>query len=144
MSNSNNLTIKVKSNSKMLLLLLSFASAFIAMITANTFGAEGEFATIIFIATVASMFCLILWVNAIFERLTIKGNEIRYRYFLFVSRKADRATLDNVTICERSGALRFIVRGKRFASLNFSVIDITQEEFEKFAERRNIPIEYVE
>ena len=137
-----NLTIRVKSGSKNLLLIAATATAVVAMLTGNLMGTEGDYAAIIAFSTIASVFFLLLWVNSNFESLTFEDDEIRYRYFLFFQRKANRTLLDDVIIGQRSGILKLFVNGKKFAYMNFSVIDITQEEFEAFAARRNFVIEY--
>lgn len=143
---SDNLTITVRFNARLVLLLGAFGLSLVALYTFwSQDGAPSEvWGTIFLVATISSAITMVFWVVATFERFEIKGNEMSYRYFLFVTRRADRAMLDQVLISKRSGALRFIVNGRRFASLNFSVIDITQEEFEAFAQSRNIPIEYIE
>ncbi|MCL2606223.1 MAG: hypothetical protein FWD93_02975 [Coriobacteriia bacterium] len=143
---SNNLTITVRFNARLTLLLGAFGLSLVALYTfwSQDGMPAGTWGTIFLISTITSVITMIFWLVATFERFKIEGNEISYRYFLFVTRKADRATLDQVYIGEKSGALRFIVNGRRFASLNFGVIDITREEFEAFAKQRNIPIEYEE
>jgi len=143
---SENLTITVRFNARLVLLLGAFGLALVALYTfwSQDGTPSGTWGTIFLIATITSVITMFFWVVATFERLKIEGSELSYRYFLFVTRRADRAMLDEVLISERSGALRFIVNGRRFASMNFSVIDVTQEEFEAFAKKRNIPIRYID
>jgi len=93
---------------------------------------------------ICSLFCLALWINSSFESLIIDKDSIRYRYFFFLSRSASREDIDKVTLCERSGALRFFVNDRKFASLNLSVVDVSREDFETFAKKINLPIEYIE
>lgn len=137
---ANDLTIQVTKNAKMTLLLLAFISGAIAYSTANFFGIEDWLATVVLVSTFLSVFLTIVWINANFERLKFEGDEVRYRYFLFVQRKAKQSEIEEFTIGERSGRLRLYVNGKRFASLNFSVIDITEEELEAYAKRLKIPV----
>ena len=140
----NNLTIKIKSSSKRLLLIGAFAFALVSFVTVEVLEEfTGDFAVLAVLAMVCSIFCLILWINSSFESLTIDKDSIRYRYFLFVSRSASREDIDKVTLCERSGALRFFVNDRKFASLNLSVVDVSREDFEAFAKKTNLPIEYI-
>ena len=141
---NNSLSIKIKSSSKRLLLIGAFAFSFLSLATVEFLGTEGDFGTLAVLTIILSIFCLILWINSSFENLTIDKDSIRYRYFLFVSRSAPREAIDKVTLCERSGALRFFVNDRKFASLNLSVVDVSREDFEAFAKKNNLPIEYVE
>ncbi|MCL2437748.1 MAG: hypothetical protein FWE48_05205 [Coriobacteriia bacterium] len=135
-----NLIIQVKKSAKRLLLIAALVFGAIGYGTANIFGVEGELGTIVLVSTFLSVFLVIVWINANFERLTFEGDEVRYRYFLFVQRRAKKSEIEEITIGERSGRLRLYVNGRRFASLNFGVIDITEDELESYAKKLKIPV----
>jgi len=137
----NDLTIQVRASSKLFLLGGGIALALIAVLTANIWGVEGTFGTIILVSVPSSIFFFILAINANFERLRFVGKEVRYRYFLFVERKTDRDLIEQVTLGQRSGRLRVMANGRRFATLNIGVLDISEEDFITFIEKQNIPLE---
>jgi len=138
------LEIKVKPQSRLMLLIASIVLMAASLIIEHFIGLGWHWPTIILACIVGSLFCMILAINSSFERLTLEKDLIKYRYFLLVERKGDRNLIDRVEIGERSKSMKWIVNGKKFANLNFSIIDIDEEEFADFAKRQNIPIEYLE
>lgn len=143
MNQAKDLTIKVKTSSRLMLLGLSIVLAGIGLITSEFISAEGGWATLILFCIVTSMFLMIVWINSSFERLIIGEKEISYRYFLFVSRKAPAKDLDHVTIGDRSGVVRFYVNDRKFANLNSSIIDVERDELIRFLESRSIEVEII-
>jgi len=139
-----NLVIKVKPQSRLMLLIASIVLMAASLIIEHFIGLGWHWPAIILACIVGSLFCMILAINSSFERLTLEKGLIKYRYFLLVERKGDRSLIDRIEIGERSKSMKWIVNGKKFANLNFSIIDIDEEEFADFAKRQNIPIEYLE
>ena len=140
MIKGNELTIQVKKNSRMMLLAGSFVLALVGVLTSEFIGTEDSWATVVLASAFFSIFAFILWINSNFERLIINEKEISYRFFLFVSRRAKFDQIDGVTIGERSGAVRFIVKGRKFASLNSSIIDVERKDLLAYLKRRNISV----
>jgi hypothetical protein len=137
---SNNLIIEVTKKAKRALLIAALASSAVAFGTANILGVEDTFGTIVLVSTLLALFLMTVWINASFERLKFEGDTVSYRYFLFVQRSVKRSDIEEITIGEHSGRLRVYAKGKKFASLNFAVIDIGEEELKAFAKQQGIPV----
>jgi len=144
---SRTLKIQVKSASKMLLLGGAASLTLVAAVTwwlidtGNITGVTGDFSFIAGFAAIAAIFFLLLWVNASFENVYFGEDEVTAQMWPFFKKTTPRALIDGITIGERSSSFKIFANGKRFATMNFSIIDVTQEELMAFCEMRNIPVD---